>query len=492
MKIDMQIVIQKIARYLKITFNFLINPIRIFLLNMKRNALRGLLIGTGIIIGVFSVIIATVFGTGIQKMAKQNVYSKIPATRIKIRGRIFSNPLNKFAGRKVHKQKNITWGFIKKHVLSIKGVKRVIPIQKVTYPISAEFPILSFSMKMDVIANGLPNRLAYKYIFPEYRKRFNWRFATKDKVVPVLVSKFIINAFKQMSVSADAPVSIDENFFKPTAANGYRGFRFKLFLGKSTFGASLENYEEREAVVVGFTDPDITSGISLPSRLVRRTKLKFQGRQVGYTFESAFIFIEKATFFESVVKALRKLKKKYPANFDLVLDREVKQFRNVSKMINRAAKSFKIPVMGFSLIVLFLSCLIIFFAFLYLIKRREKEIGLYRFFGSSRIKVIFLIVSEAIVISAICAAIGYYVAYDFITQYVPENYASFIKLLPAGFKNVLSAFNMDTKKSFMNIFSFNKETAFMICVYAVIASAFSALIPALIGAYRAILRSVNK
>ncbi len=492
MNIDINKVKSIILKYLKLIFNAVVNPVRVFLMNTRRNALRGLLIGLGITIGVFSVIIATIFGDGVEKMAKSNVYSKIPATRIKIRGKIFSNPLNKFSGRKVHAQRNITWPFIKKHILSIKGVKSVVPIQKVTYPISAEFPILTMAMKMDVIANGLPTRLAYKYIFPEFRRMFNWRFQARGKLVPVLVSKFIITAFQQMSVSADAAVSINEQFFRATAANGYRGFRFKLFLGKSTFGVNLKNAEEREAVVVGFTDPDITSGISLPSRLVTRTKIKFQGRYIGYTFESAFIFIKDATHFNSVVTALQKLKRKYPAHFNLVLDREVKQYRNVSKMINSAAKTFKIPVIIFSLIILFLSCLIVFFAFLYIIKRREKEIGLYRFFGSSRIKVIILIVLEATYISLICAIIGYYLAQEFIVKYVPKNYSSFLKMLPAQVKSILSTFKMDTKKSFMSIFSFNSAKARLICIYAVLAGSLSAFIPAVIGAYRAILKSVNK
>lgn len=480
-----------ILKYLKIILNFIFNPIRLFFMNIKRNFLKEILIGIGILISVFSIIVATAFGDGIERMSKKSIYSKIPATRIKIQGRIFSNPLNKFTGRRVHTQSNISWLFIKKHILSIKGVKSVIPIQNVTYPISAEFPIFGMVMKMDVIANGIPNRLAYQYMFPEFKRMFKWNFRQRGNLVPVLVSEFILDSFQQLAVSSDSPISLTKKFFRATAANGYRGFRFKLFLGKSVFGNKVENPIEVDAVIAGFTDPDITSGLSLPAGLVRRTKLKFQGWRIGNTFESVFINIKDATYFESVVKALYKLNKKYPRQFKLILDREVQKFRNVSKLINEAAKTFKIPIMGFSLIVLFLSMLIVFFAFLYLIRRREKEIGLYRFFGSSRFKIIFLLVLEAIFVAALCASIGYFLSKYFINSYIPDNFDKFLKVLPAQIKTILKTFDMGNKKTFMQLFSFSPSDAFMVCFWTVLASAISAFIPSLIGSYRGLLKTVN-
>ena len=461
-------------------------------MNIRRNIFREIFIGIGILISVFVLILSVTFGDAIENMAKNNVFSRIPATRIKISGRIYSNPLNRFFNRRVHAQQNITWDFIKKNILSIKGVKSVIPIQNVTYPISAEFPFFGFNMKMDLIANGLPNGLAYPYIFPEFRRMLNWRFHQRGNVVPVLVSQFIIDAFRQMTISQNAPVTLDRDFFRPSAANGYRGYRFKMFLGKSQFGAVEDNFEEVEAVVVGFTDPDLTSGVSLPSDIVTRTKVKFQGPAIGYTFESAFIMIQDATYFDKVILALNALNRKYPHAFHLVLDREVQKFRDVSKMINETAKSFRIPILGFSIITLFLSCLIVFFSFLYLIRRREKEIGLYRFFGSSRLKIILLLVCEAILIAIICAYVGYELAKYVIVQYLPENFDKFVKILPKEVISILNTFSLGNKAAFQKLFVFSAEKGFTLCLYAVAASAVSAFIPSLIGSYRGLLKSVNQ
>jgi ABC-type antimicrobial peptide transport system permease subunit len=147
------------------------------------------------------------------------------------------------------------------------------------------------------------------------------------------------------------------------------------------------------------------------------------------------------------------------------------------------------------LLILFLAAMVIFFAFLYLILRREREIGLYRFFGATRLKVTLLLTGEAFVMAFICALAGLILsvvlletAITWIMNSVAQTYFKDV------FQLISSATpaNETTPFQINALFQFPWYEAWSFAGIVILAGTLAAFIPTLIASYSNMLDRIRK
>lgn len=302
-----------------------------------------------------------------------------------------------------------------------------------------------------------------------------------------------------------------------------------------------EKYKEDvlQTRVVGICDMDLASMVAIPMEVMLQFKQKFVPSDMG-TYETIFIQVEDIEYMETVsykVKELINLTNAYknrtfpnrqylkeyftyggfpwteldsPREEDLTLeeflqstpqlggmlwefqfDHDYESAKDLAATLRSGISGIETTIMAFGGLLLILAAVSVFYAFMYLIIRREKEIGLYRFYGASKFKVIFLLVLEASIVGFICAMIGYSMAYYLITDILPQYIADIVARFNDYFQAFLTEEDLRTL-SFGTFFQFNTYGAIKYVIIGVISSALAAFMPALIGSYTSLFKSINR
>ncbi len=185
----------------------------------------------------------------------------------------------------------------------------------------------------------------------------------------------------------------------------------------------------------------------------------------------------------------------YTQNPQWIFDETYEGMRKNAHQLQKSIGIFRVMSYSMGLLILFLAAMVIFFAFLYLILRREREIGLYRFFGATRLKVTLLLTGEAFVMAFICALAGLILsvvlletAITWIMNSVAQTYFKDV------FQLISSATpaNETTPFQINALFQFPWYEAWSFAGIVILAGTLAAFIPTLIASYSNMLDRIRK
>ncbi|MFW5800241.1 MAG: ABC transporter permease [Spirochaetota bacterium] len=526
------------------------NTIKLFLTNLRRNFLRELVVGIGVIIGVSILIVATTFGDGFERLVRNSILGQIRHEQVKIHGK--TNESGKTTRISMEHIKSLE---------SIEGVVSVVPMADITYPISAiiKIPVVNRRTILGLVGNAIPAELADPYIEEDLRDKFPDGFHKTNSVTPVLFSIFIYQGMEDF-IQAEGITGLD---LQKLIRSGYK---FKLRMGKSMFSVSSvkdeimledgskldtekidniinkimqeqtysppseeENQENNynniskanshniptrisfnrqknpyevqdykklieedhieDCVFVGFAPLHYTYTLSIPLEVAQAYKRSIEGDDFRKGYESAFIKIKDKKSLDTVLQKIQEFNSKN----NLKIDEQYETLRGISQIVKNTVASLRALVIGLGGLILFLSAVAIFYSFTYIISRREKEIGLYRFFGSTRGKVIILLILESAFIGLLCSSIAYFFSLWLITDFLPSNFDAILDNLSEDILNLIfstgSEFSKDIK--FNDIFRFDYARSQLFLWLGVLISAIASLVPAVKGSYTSLFKTIN-
>lgn len=508
------------------------NTIRIFITNLRRNFIRELLVGIGVVFGVTILIIATTFGDGFERLIKNSILGEIKYEQLKIKG----------DAKKDGTKTKITIEHINE-LKQIEGIVDVLPMTNISFPISAKMkiPMTKSASKLELIGNAVPPELANAHINENLRNKFPNGFHKTNGLTPVLFSNFVLEAIENFFEAENLPKLDLEHLLK-------NGYRFDLYMGKSLFRFSSakskiklpdnseidskifdnamnkvlnEEYNNQEknsiggnknqpiynpfesdnykalinndyiesCIFVGFAPLHITFTLSLPLDIIQAYKRELEGDKFQEGYDSAFINIKNTEYLDIVMQELLAFNEKN--NFKI--DEQYETLRGISKIVKNTITSLRALVIGLGILILFLSVISIFYSFMYSISRREKEIGLYRFFGATRGKVIALLVLESTFIGFLCALLAYLFSHWLITSFLPSSFDKIFENISADFLNLIFSTGNDFSKNitFSNIFRFDYARSQLFLWLGVLCSAIASFIPAVKGSYTSLFKTIN-
>ncbi len=468
----------------------IINFGHLFWVNLKRNFFKEILLGIGVILATVVLILGNFFGDAFETLHKVSILGKIPANEIKINGKFIKAGI--LSPKKIY---NLKPDHINK-LLKIPEIEKITPISIARFPStlyftinpSSKLPIIGLrKMKLfvEVPVAGIPESLVQKnHIDPEAMKNFPNGFKRHDDYIPVLlptyVKAIIINFFKTNNLILD-PMKLKsiielELLFNHSALisnppNQLNSSDPRLIKGK----------------IVGFSDISITNGIAIPITELDKAKKLFLPKEQAEGVESAIIHVKE----ENIAKVSEMLIP-YLEEWNLEFDQDVLSFRSISRYIVTAVKSFRLAVNIFSALILLLSFLAVFYAFLYLIIRRGKEIGLYRFFGGTKVEIMSILILESALIGGLCATIGFLFCHYVLTSYLPEHFADFIKLLPTAIIDIIFPTDIDINQYKHKLFLFDYSQNIYYALISGLSCVIAAFIPAIIGSSVSLFRSIQQ
>ncbi len=461
--------------------NRLVNFIQILIQNIRRNILKELVIGLGITLATLVLIIGSALGNTIEKMYKTSIFSEIPVDEIRISGQVEISGLGfksiEIGPIKLKSQKkiyNIHNNFIDQ-IRKWDEIKSVIPVSKANFPITAIINLKpplgqqSFFFEPPVI--GIPKSLAFIQIkdnsqnYNPLKKDFPNGFIKHNNVVPVLIPVFIHEIARHFMKVNQLPEIDVLKFFDLT-----------LMMNHSRIQTNFLNESKKipikpiKAKIIGYSDFLQNSVIAIPQNELELVKKQIYGKNKDLGYEGLIIKIKNPNQIKKVVNKLKPLLH----NLNLKIDNK-SIYSKISGYIDRGIQSFQHFINLFSTIILFISAITIFYAFLYLFYKREKEMHLYRIFGATRLELIIILVFESALVGFICSSIGYLISYFIITSYLPQHIETMSNLIPKSLKNTI--FTFDKNKLFL----FDHVKNLQYIIIAVITCIISAFIPAMIG-----------
>ncbi len=182
--------------------------------------------------------------------------------------------------------------------------------------------------------------------------------------------------------------------------------------------------------VVGFIDIDYTYGIVFPISFTNKYKRQHWKNFKRGNYDTLMVTISLNKFNE-IEKEIKKL------GFIVKKDSGLFNTKKISKLVNQNKKGLGIFLKLISFIIVILGSIISFYTIFWMLKNKGLEFSLYRFFGSSNIRILLLYGAYLSIINVIAISISY-----FILNKVFYKLGSYILTLkedlPSGFQAIFS------------------------------------------------------
>ena len=380
-------------------------------------------------------LISVIVGMLLESNAKmsllvEKITSLLPTNRIKVTipqtvKREQTNPAilsffgnNKQEENKVIRTKNYITPQKIEELKKIKGINQIVPIHNVDFPLGVEFafPGSGMTFRMEIIGIGLPSVNASKYV----KLKENKKFKIKGKEVPVLVASYIVQIFNVILENNDIDFKLSEK--------NILGLRFNAVLGDSLLGASGGKKEVYQCKVVGFIDVDYTYGLVFPEEFTEKyKKIYWKNFKKGY-YDSLMLELSLENF-EELQDTLKK------KGFQIKEDTSL--FKRISDFIQKNQEAVAIFLKLISAVILFLGMIIAFYTIFWMLKDRALEFSLYRFFGSSNLR-IWLLYSLYLSLINLLSILACFQILKKIFSILGQSLSQFQEWIPAGFESILT------------------------------------------------------
>ncbi len=414
-------------------------------------------------------ILSSIIGTGIEKLFKQSALGSIPQEQLKIVSTSVDNPVTK---DKIEEIKKFNY------------VDEIIPIYRARFPVTSwfEVPTLDIRMFAEPEIIGIPDKIASSVLENQssllkkaFKKNFPDGFRkNKNGQVPILLTSFIEAYSSNFAQIND--VSVGRLIGLPITLDMGTSFT------KSHVRASDTNAVK--CLAMGFAPVYITMGVAMPMEELGRFRKKFLPHAKGY--DAIFIRLKHAEYVEQAQKELEEKIISWGYKFD----EQLKDFKNLASIISTSINIFDSTVLFLGLIILGSSMMTIFYAFSYIVIRREKEIGLFRFFGSTKPKIMFLILFESALVGLLCALSGIILSYLITIIYLPDFETIKSLFSESLIKKIFMDSNISEKLN--DIFVFDWVNAIWYGIITSTGSIIAAFIPSLYGSNVSLYKSFRE
>jgi len=405
--------------------------------NLSNQKTRTVLTTLGIGIGIASLALLLSLSEGIKEAVIGKLTSTSPLTQITVQAK----------GQKGGLLKLLTPGQENPITPDIKSAIEKIPHVKVVYPemnfsniSSLQVSLMGQGLQTDAMIFGVPYEFIKDDLTTPYTKE---EWDNPQEPYPVLISSKIVDLYNYTV----APTNRLPTFTEKDIG----GIEFSLLPNQSTFFPQLgQSQMPVRAKIAGFSDRVSLVGVTIPIEAIR--KMNSQNNP-NYQDQYLRLFVEVDTLenTESVSKAVQ----------DMGLD----VFSSEAEL-QAIQDNFKIVTLSLSmvsLIILFVSGLMIMNTFLSAVNERKHEIGIYRTLGATQSDIQKMILTEATLIGGVASITGLIVS--IIAGFIINGYA--LNALPT-----LSA-KPDT------LFITTPMTALFVILFGIILCNFFALIPAI-------------
>jgi hypothetical protein len=319
---------------------------------------------------------------------------------------------------KVTRTKNFITPDKLKSLKTIEGIEKIIPLYSVDFPMGVEFgvPGTPNRFRAEVIGIGIPPENAKPYIQTRSKN-----FSRRRGKVPVLVASYILQVFNVLLQNNDIPYKITEK--------NVIGLSFFITVGASAFQGASSDIKPQTipCQVVGFVDMDYTYGIAFPASFVERFKRQYwRNFRPGY-YDSLILEINLERF-DRIQKQIEE------KGFQVHQDTGI--FQKISRFIRENKRGVGLFLNFISIVILILGLIIGFYTILWMLKGKNLEFSLYRFFGSSRIRILFLYGAYLSVLNVLSLIAAYFVLKEAF-QRIGDRLLKLAEDLPAGFSSLL-------------------------------------------------------
>jgi hypothetical protein len=337
----------------------MIQKIYLVLKEIAGNRFISAIVFLSVALSVFAVGLYRIAGDSLAHYIHDRFASSIPPNTIRVSTR---QPRTLFLFEVDKPNVQVISDRIVKRIWGMGGINEIYPVSALRIPIQARISYMGYNYRSDILAFGVPFHLVAGEMAGE-RYRKIWKNPAREKVIPVLVPRNILQSYNDGMAAANGLPRLSER--------GAVGFGFRLLMGKSSIRA-LNGFEESDAVIAGFTDQVDSLALILPLDLVLDYNKKFVP---GYRNEYQYAYI-KVKDHASLIRVSSKIKE-----LGLVVEAE----KGVSRQIMRLKETINLIIKLLQSIIVIIAVIAISFATMIATLNRIEYYRTLRIIGSSRV-----------------------------------------------------------------------------------------------------------
>lgn len=365
-----------------------------------KNIARALLASFGILFIISFLVLYLSFRDSVKNYIETSLFGKLAINEIKIYPKKASSDNLFTTASSINA--NIDINTVKK-IRRMKDFSRTFSIVRFNYDTRVKGELMGQSMRILVPVFGVQKQL-FEGSNPYWKS-----FSYKDPL-PVIAPRFVYEVFNNMLVTLGLPVMTPESF---------RGFPMELHTyTRDTSGKRIKNLTECEAH--SFTDLLNLPGLIVPTDFIVEFSKKHQNDsgafKKGYKYVMIIARVKDIKRLPDITKRLQTV------GLDVESRDDIAQKTNqVLEIIDKSS----IVIIG---ILLILTIISIFNAYLTIVYIRTQQFSLKRVLGVSKIRIVLSFVAEAALIGALYGLAGYF-AGNWLISYLKINLGKWIPAL---------------------------------------------------------------
>ncbi len=263
-----------------------------------------------------------------------------------------------------------------KAVKRIGGISDVRAVYRLNVPAMLRAGLFGQAMRTDIVISGVEGAF-----FRE--ERLPWREFRNGETVPVVVPRFALDLYNNFAASNGLPALGEKDLI---------GLPLDLTVGASSFSRSGEG-RERKGRIFGFTSKLASTGIVVPAEYLRSV---CGGRGGCISVVTLHASVDDPTNLSRVVDEIRRT------------GLRVESRRDIADKTRSAVRFIDAAFLLILVLVLALTAVAIFNAYLSIVYFRRDEIALKRIVGMSKLRIIATFLAEAAIVGSIYGAAGLY------------------------------------------------------------------------------------
>ncbi len=325
-----------------------------------------------VVLSVFAVGLFSIAGNSLAHYIHNRFASSIPPNTIRISTR---QPRSLFLFETSRPKGPAIGDRVIRKIRGMDGVTDVWPVSALRIPIQARVSYLGFNYRSDILAFGVPQRLVDSEIAGERYRRL-WRDPARERVIPVLIPRAILQSYNDGMAASNGLPRISER--------GAVGFGFKLYVGRSSL-RTLDGYDDMDAVVAGFTDQVDSFALILPLSLVSEYNKRFNE---GYRNEYQYAYI-RVNNHAAMLRVSSRIQ-----GMGLVVEAE----KGVSRQIMKLTETVDLIIRLLQSIIIVIAVIAISFATMIAVLNRIEYYRTLRLVGASRVFLTAAILAKYVLI----------------------------------------------------------------------------------------------
>lgn len=365
-----------------------------------KNIARALFASFGILFIISFLVLYLSFRDSVKSYIESNLFGKLAINEIKIYPKKTSS--NNLFTTASSINASIDIDKIKK-IRRMKDFSRTFSIVRFDYDTRVKGELMGHRMRILIPVFGVQKQLF------EGNNPY-WKSFTNTRPLPVIAPRFSYEVLNNMLITQGLPVMTPENF---------RGFPLELHIyTRDTSGRRIRNHTECEAH--SFTDLLNLPGVIVPTDYIVEISKKHQNDSGAFKKGYKYVMMI------ARVKDIKKLPEITTQLHNIGLDVESRD--DIAKKTNQVLEIIDKSSIVIIAILLILTVISVFNAYLTIVYIRAQQFSLKRVLGVSKLRIVFSFVLEAALIGALYGLAGFFLG-SWLVSYLKVNLGKWIPAL---------------------------------------------------------------